>query len=81
MKPVLTQQVVNAFLERIENMSEKEMAVLIVGGFDDRELLLDIRQARLAEVAAIEKRLGIKPTTAECRRIAKGKMQPERSAK
>jgi len=70
----ITPELVNTFLERVENLSEQEMFAIIAGPMGDRELLLDFRQALLAQVAAIEKRLGIKPTTSECRRIAKGKM-------
>lgn len=69
----ITQQAVDAFMARVENLSEREMADIIASAITDRELLLDIRQARLAEVAAIEKKLGISPTTAKCRQIAKGK--------
>lgn len=67
----LTQQAVDEFAKRIERMSERQITALVVSSLSDRELLLDIRQARLAEVAAIEKKLGISPSTAECRRIAK----------
>ena len=70
----ITQQAVDAFMTRIENLSEREMADIVASAITDRKLLLDIRQARLAEVAAIEEKLDISPTTAECRKIAKGKM-------
>ena len=73
----ITQQSVDAFMARIAELSDREMASLVASAITDRELLLDIRQARLAEVAAIEKKLDISPTTAECRRIAKGKCNPK----
>ena len=69
----ITQQAVDEFYDRVKTRIESDMTQTLAS-LSDRELLLDIRQARLAEVAAIEKKLGISPTTAECRRIAKGKM-------
>lgn len=79
MTGTINDQVVQAFLARVDKLSEQDMAAIIGELLDDRELLLDIRQARLAEVAALESVLIEKgwlkgPTTSECRKIAKGKM-------
>ena len=82
----LTQQTVDAFMERIKAMDEQELAEILAPILrddkalpDDYVLLLDWRQAELAIVAAIEKKMQAMgrlkgPTTAECRRIAKGKV-------
>ena len=40
---------------------------------DDRIHLLELRQFHLGAVSAIEAKLEIKPTTAQCRKIARGK--------
>ena len=70
----LTRQTVEQFLNRVEAMTEDQLAAVAIISLRDRKFWLDIRQAQLADVAAIEKMLGITPTTADYRRMAKGKV-------
>ncbi len=57
-------------------LTDAEKRRILSKNMDDleRKLWLDLRQAWLGIVAAIEEKLGITPTTAECRKIVKGKM-------
>ena len=61
------------FLARVDAMVQPYNATMDKFTDDDRMHLLELRQFHLGAVSAIEAKLGVKPTTAQCRKIARGK--------